>query len=93
MENNENLVTFTDDSGNDLNFEHLDTVKVGEKVYVVCVPVPENDDEEVEEVIIFEAAKDENDADCFVQVEDDGVLEEVYAEFKERNADMFDFED
>jgi len=92
MENQENFVTFTDDDGNELNFEHLDTVKVDEKVYVVCVPATDEEDE-VEEVIILEAVKDENGEDCFLQIEDDNVLEEVYTEFKERNADMFDFED
>ena len=91
-ENNENFVTFTDDDGVEVEFEHLDTVEVSGKVYVVCVPVPDGE-EEVEEVIIFEAMKDENDADGFVQVEDENVLEAVYVEFKERNADMFDFED
>ena len=92
MSENENIVTFTDDDGNDVEFEHLDTVKVDEKIYVVCVPVIEQEDE-IEEVIIFEAIRDESGEDCFVQVEDEDILENVYTEFKERNEDMFDFED
>ena len=93
MENNESLVIFTDDDGNEVEFEHLDTVKVGDKVYIVCVPPVQDDEEDIEEVIIFEARKDDNDEDFFAEVEDDAVLEAVYVEFKERNIDMFDFED
>ena len=92
MENNENLVKFIDDDGNELEFEHLDTVELDGKGYIVCVPVPDGD-EEIEEVIIFEAIKDENGADGFVQLDDENVLDDVYAEFKSRNEDMFDFED
>ena len=93
LENNEHLVTFTDDDGNEVNLEHLDTLTVDEKAYIVCVPFVDDDNEEVEEVIIFAAIKDDNDEDCFVQEEDEDILEAVYQEFKERNADMFDFED
>ena len=92
LENNENLVIFTDDEGNDLEFEHLDTVSVDKKIYIVCVPMAE-EAEEIEEVIIFEAIKDENEEDMFLQVEDEDVLENVFVEFKERNSDLFDFED
>ena len=91
-ENNENLVIFTDDEGNELEFEHLDTISVNKKVYIVCVPFIE-EAEEIEEVMIFEARKDAEDEDCFVPIEDEAVLEAVYVEFKERNSDMFDFED
>ena len=92
MENNENIIIFTDDDGNDLELEHLDTVELDGKLYIVCVPAP-NGEEEIEEVIIFEAMKDDNGEDGFVQVDDDVVLENVYQEFKDRNEDMFDFED
>ena len=89
---NENIIVFTDDNGIDLEFELLDTMEMDGKVYIVCVPA-EPEDEEIEEVIIFEAIKDENGEDGFVQLGDDDTLENVYQEFKERNSDMFDFED
>ena len=91
-ENNENLVIFTDDEGNELQFEHLDTISVNKKVYIVCVPFAD-EIEEIEEVLIFEARKDDAGEDCFVPIEDEDIMEAVYVEFKERNADMFDFED
>jgi len=93
MENNENIIIFTDDDGNDLELEHLDTIELDAKVYIVCVPAPTEEEEEIEEVIIFEAMKDAAGEDGFVQVDDDGVLENVYHEFINRNEDMFDFED
>jgi len=95
MENHENYVIFTDDDGNDMEFEHLDTINADKKIYIVCVPVPAEDqsEEEIEEVIIFEALKDDEGVDYFEQVEDELILESVYAEFQERNQDLFDFED
>ena len=91
-ENNENIEMFTDDEGNEVKFEHLDTLEIEDRVFVVCVPVPEGE-EEIEEVIIFEAIKDDEDEDCFLQVEDESILETVYDAFKERNSEYFDFED
>ena len=94
MENQENYVVFTDDDGNDMEFEHLDTITVDKKIYIVCVPAPTGEnDEEIEEVMIFEALKDDEGLDYFEQVENEDVLERVYSEFQERNEDLFEFED
>ena len=96
---NEFLVDLFDEDGNKVTFEHLDTVDYKDKKYVVCIPY-DDDEEEVEEIVIFEAvacAEDECDCggeeECLEQVTDMDVMSAVYEIFKERNSDLFEFED
>lgn len=94
MENeNEFLVDLFDDDGNKQTVEHLDTVQVNGSDYVICIPYKEEEDDEVDEVIILKMEYDENDDYILVPEEDLEVLDQAYELFKERNADLFDFED
>ena len=92
---NEFLVDLFDDEGNKQTVEHLDTVKVNDTDYVICIPYKEEEeeDDEVDEVIILKMEYDENDDYILVPEEDLEVLDKAYELFKERNADLFDFED
>ena len=90
MQENPYLIELTDEDGETVTFEHLDTVQYKGKDYVVFIPYNE-DEEEVDEVVIFQILDQEED--CLEQVEDPAVLSAVYDLFRERNADMFDFED
>ena len=94
--NNEFLVDLYDDEGNKVTFEHLDTIDYEEKKYVVCIPYDESE-EDVEEIVIFEAVPcgedDCGDGDCLEQVTDVDIMSGVYELFKERNSDLFEFED
>lgn len=90
---NEFLVDLFDDDGNKQTFEHLDTVQVDGADYVICIPYKEEDDGETEEVVILKMEFDENDEYILVPEEDLEVLDRAYEIFKERNEDLFDFED
>lgn len=90
---NEFLVDLFDDEGNKQTVEHLDTVQVDGSDYVICIPYKEVEDDEVDEVIILKMEYDENDDYILVPEEDLDVLDRAYELFKERNADLFDFED
>ena len=90
---NEFLVDLFDDDGNKQTFEHLDTVQVDGADYVICIPYKEEDDGETEEVVILKMEFDENDEYILVPEEDLEILDRAYEIFKERNADLFDFED
>ena len=87
------LVDLFDDDGNKQTFEHLDTVQVDGADYVICIPYKEEDDGETEEVVILKMEFDENDEYILVPEEDLEVLDRAYEIFKERNEDLFDFED
>ena len=88
---NPHLVDLIDEDGNTVTFEHLDTVQYKGKDYVICIPY-DDDEEVVTEVVIFLINKDKED-DCLEQVENPEILSNVYEIFKERNGEMFDFED
>ena len=85
----ENIVVLTDDEGQDIEFEWLDTVEMGEDQYIVLLPT---DDEEAEEVVIFKMEIDE-ETENFVSVDNEEELNKVYDLFKERNKENFDFID
>ena len=90
---NDFLVDLYDDDGNKQTVEHLDTVQVDGSDYVICIPYKEEEDDEVDEVIILKMEYDENDDYILVPEEDLEILDRAYELFKERNADLFDFED
>lgn len=90
MQENPYLIELTDEDGETVTFEHLDTVQYKGKEYVVFIPY-NDDEEEVDEVVIFQILDQEED--CLEQVEDPEILSAVYDLFRERNKDMFDFED
>lgn len=97
MENIENednfLVDLFDDEGNKQTFEHLDTVQVNGDDYVICIPYKEEEDDEVDEVIILKIDGVQDGESVLVPEEDLEILDKAYELFKERNADLFDFED
>ena len=90
---NEFLVDLFDDDGNKKTFEHLDTVQVDGADYVICIPYKEEDDGETEEVVILKMECDENNEYILVPEDDLEILDRAYEIVKERNEDLFDFED
>ena len=85
------LIDLYDEDGNEKTFEHLDTVKYKDEEYVICIPYDE-EEEEVTEVVIFKIATDENGEELLEQVFEPEVMAPVYDIFRDRNADLFDFE-
>ncbi|MDO4863015.1 MAG: DUF1292 domain-containing protein [Ruminococcus sp.] len=89
LEDDENYITLTDDDGNEVSFEILDTVEYKERVFAVLLPFDEEDDG----IVILEIIEgDDEDYDDFVSVEDDALLEEVYTEFKKNYKGEYEFE-
>lgn len=88
---NPHLIDLIDEDGKTVTFEHLDTVQYKDEDYVICIPY-DDDEEVVTEVVIFKIRKD-NEEDCLEQVEDIELLDKVYDIFKDRNGEIFDFED
>ena len=94
MENqyeNPHLIDLYDEDDNKVTFEHLDTIQWKGTTYIICIPY-DDEEEEVTEIVIFRI-NTENEEDCLEQVEDPVILDKVYTQFKERNQDLFEFED
>lgn len=88
-EENENYITLTDDDGNDVSFEILDTVEYKDRLYAVLLPFDEDDDG----IVILEIVPGEDpEYDDFVAVEDDSLLEAIYSEFKKNYNGEYEFE-
>ena len=88
-EENENYLTLTDDEGNDVSFEILDTVEYKGHLYAVLLPFDEEDDG----IVILEVVPSEDEeTDEFISVDDDDLLEEVYTEFKKNYKGEYEFE-
>lgn len=89
LEENENYITLTDDDGNEVSFEILDTVEYRERLFAVLLPFDEDDDG----IVILEIIEGEDEEfDDFVAVEDEALLEEVYTEFKKNYKGEYEFE-
>ncbi len=84
MEDNGSFITLTDDNGEDVSFEVLDLIEYKEREFVVLLPFEDTEDE----VVILEViAGEDEETDEFVSVEDEALLEEVFAEFLKRAED------
>ena len=97
MENEEldNIVILNDEQGNEVKFEFLDLVELEEEEYVVLLPVSEDGEEDEGEVVILKLEDTDEDAEeeSYVGVEDEEILNRVFAIFKEKYKDEFNFVD
>lgn len=84
----ENIIQLNDENGNSVFFEFLDLIKWKEKEYVVLLPIKDNDNQ----VVILQLESIEGEQESYIGVENEFILETVFALFKERNKDFFDFE-
>lgn len=82
------LFTLTDEDGNEIKFEFLDLIELENENYVVLYSV----DNDNEEVVILRVQETEGDQDEYLSV-DEKTLQTVYAIFKEKFKDVYDFQD
>ena len=97
MENEEldNIIVLNDENGNEVKFEFLDLVELEEEEYVVLLPVSEDGEEDEGEVVILklEDTDENSEEESYVGVEDEEILNKVFAIFKEKYKDEFNFVD
>ena len=97
MENNElelneeevSIVTFTDENGEDCNFEYLDCIEYEGNEYIVLTPA----EEDAAEIVILEIEPVDEENENYLAVEDEAVLDAVYQIFKEKFKDVLVFGD
>jgi uncharacterized protein YrzB (UPF0473 family) len=77
-----NFITLTDEDGKEVELEHLDTLEHDGETYMIFGIEDPDDDEEVA-VIIMQPVMD-GDEEMLEEVQDDQLLDEVYAVFLER---------
>ena len=78
-----NIVVLTDE-GNDLEFEHLDTIEYEGDLYMAFAPAGIPDDyEDAIELTILQVTKDENGDEILASIEDEDKLQAVFEVFME----------
>lgn len=83
------ILTLTDEDGNDVPFELLDSIDYEGKEYLIMLP----DQEDATDVFIMEVEPNDDGTETFVTVDDDAILDAVFALFQERFRGFFDFEE
>lgn len=85
----DNRIILNDEDGNEIEFEFLDVVEVDGSEYVVLLPVEEA---EKGEVVIFRI-EGEGEDENYVSLDSEEEAEKVFAAFREKTKDDFDFAD
>ena len=83
------ILTLTDENGNDVDFEYLDCLEYQDKEYLVLMPA----DEAETQIVILEVAPVDDENENYLAVEDEAVLDAVYGMFKDKYKDVLTFED
>lgn len=85
----DNIITLQDENGEDVRFEFLDLIEYEGGRYVVLLPEDDTDGE----VIILKVEDLNEEEESYTGVDDDDILNAVFAIFKEKFKDEFNFED
>lgn len=89
MEEQEGIITLTNENGEEIEYELVDSITYENAEYVVLLPVEDGDCE----AVILAVESDGDEMENYVAVDDEEILEGVYEIFKERFADQLNFAD
>ncbi len=81
------ILTLTDEHGNTTDFEYLDVVEYQGIEFLILMPA----DQESTEIVILQIEPVDEENENYLAVEDEAVLNDVYAIFKERYKDVLTF--
>ena len=88
-EEEQNILTLTDENGVETAFEYLDVIEYEGEEYLILMPAEEESDEIV--ILLIEPVDEENEN--YLAVENEQTLMAVYEIFKERYKDVLNFAD
>ena len=83
------ILELTDEDGNEVSFELIDSVDYEGVEYLILLPAQDTEDSEV---TILEVIPGPKDTETYATVDSEEVLMAVYEIFKERFKDIFTFE-
>ena len=83
------ILTLTDENGEEVNFEYLDSIEYQGVEYLVLAP--EGDEEG--ETVILEVQPVDEENENYIGVENEAVLDAVFGIFKEKYKDILQFEE
>jgi len=80
------IVTISDEEGNDFVLEHLDTIEIENTFYMAFLPTDMEEDDDDYGLILLKVIEEEGE-DVLTTIDDDDLLEDVYGRFMERLLD------
>ena len=87
FENEEkDMITLTDEDGNEIQCEFLDTVELNDKLYCVVEPIVGSEDYEEGSCYIFHITENDDGTVDLTPIEDENELNDVFQKFLENNA-------
>lgn len=89
LQEEDSLITLTDENGQEATFEYLDCIEYDGKEYLVLLPAEEDDTQ----IVILEVEPVDEENENYLAVEDEATLDAVYAIFKDRYKDVLTFAD
>lgn len=89
MEEDDSILTLTDENGQDTQFEYMDCIAYEGKEYLLLMPLETQENE----IVILEIQPVDQENENYLAVEDEAVLDAVYGIFKERYKDVLTFAD
>ncbi len=89
QENSDEILTLTDENGEEVQFEYLDSVDYEGNEYLVLMPA----DEPEANIVILKVELENEEYENYVSVLDENLLNAVYGIFKDRYKDILTFED
>ena len=87
LQEEESILTLTDENGVETEFEYLDCIEYEGKEYLVLLPM------DSDEIVILEVEPVDEENENYIAVESEDVLDAVYEIFKARYQDVLQFED
>ena len=81
------ILTLTDENGEDVDFEYMDSIEYEGKEYLVLIPV----EDESGEIVILEIEPVDEETENYLAVEEEAVLNAVFGIFKEKYKDVLNF--
>ena len=80
------LITISDENGNDFVLEHLDTIEIDDTFYMAFLPTDVDEEDDDYGLIILKVIEEDGE-DVLVSVDDEDLLEDIYGQFIERLLD------
>ena len=88
-EEESNLLSLTDENGQETVFEYLDAIEYQGKEYLILLPV----DEEEAQIVILEIEPVDEEHENYLAVTNEDTLTAVYGIFKEKYKDVLTFDE
>lgn len=82
-------IVLTDEDGNTLELEHLDTVEYNNETYMAFLPA-DMDLEDSYELVILKVEEEENGDEALVSIDDEDELADIFQIFSERLEESFE---